>query len=133
MTSVLDARAKRRVFAGLPVQVQYARDFTRRVLDGCPVAEDAVMLVSEIATNAITHTSSSVDGGIFTVIIWRSDYRIEIEIRDEGSVTSPVVRRDFDAAEESGYGLGLVDVLAVKWGHEGGPDGRVVWFEMEWA
>jgi len=36
-----------------------------RYLDGCPVADDAVLVVSEIAANAVLHSQSS--GEFFTV------------------------------------------------------------------
>jgi serine/threonine-protein kinase RsbW len=130
VTSMLATRAKRRVFAGSPSQVRCARDFTRRVLDGCPVADEAVLLVSEIASNAIVHTASGESGGVFTVIIWRSDVRVEVEVRDGGSDTIPAMRPSAEPGE-SGYGLGLVEALATRWGHDGGASGRVVWFELE--
>jgi anti-sigma regulatory factor (Ser/Thr protein kinase) len=127
---MLAIRAKQRVFAGSADQVRHARDFTRRVLDGCPVADEVVLLVSEVTANAVLHTASG-RGGVFTVIIWRYDGRVEVEVRDGGSVTVPAVRSGAQAGE-SGYGLGLVDALATRWGHEGGAGGRVVWFELEW-
>jgi anti-sigma regulatory factor (Ser/Thr protein kinase) len=130
VTSMLATRAKQRIFAGSADQVRFARDFTRRALDGCPVADDAEFLVGEIATNAIVHTASG-NGGVFTVIIWRSDTRVEVEVRDGGSVTVPAPRRRAEPGE-SGYGLGLVEALASRWGHEGSAVGRVVWFELEW-
>ena len=33
---------------------------------------------------------------------------------------------------ESGFGLGLVELMADRWGHCGGRRGRVVWFMLEW-
>ena len=33
---------------------------------------------------------------------------------------------------DSGYGLGLVELMAHCWGHRGGQRGRVVWFMLEW-
>ena len=35
-------------------------------------------------------------------------------------------------AEESGYGLGLVELMAHCWGYRGGRRGRIVWFMLEW-
>jgi anti-sigma regulatory factor (Ser/Thr protein kinase) len=130
MTPMLAIRARQRVFAGSADQVRHARDFTRRVLDGCPVAGEVVLLVSEVTSNAVLHTASG-QGGVFSVIIWRYDGRVEVEVRDGGSVTVPAMRPGTEPGE-SGYGLGLVDALASRWGHEGGAGGRVVWFELEW-
>jgi anti-sigma regulatory factor (Ser/Thr protein kinase) len=124
------ARAKCRVFPGSREQIRHARGFAERVLAGCPAAADAALLVSEIATNAVLHTSSG-KGGAFTVVIWRSDYRVEVEVRDGGSAAAPVMRPR-TGTSESGFGLGLVDALASRWGHEGNENGRVVWFELEW-
>jgi hypothetical protein len=52
----LVATPKRRVFPGRPDQVAQARRFVGRVLSGCPVADDALLCVSELASNAIRHT-----------------------------------------------------------------------------
>jgi len=49
----LNTWPKHRAFPGRPNQIAYARDFTRRVLGPCPVLDEAVLLVSELATNAI--------------------------------------------------------------------------------
>jgi hypothetical protein len=38
----------------------------------------------------------------------------------------------YDKAEESGYGLGLVELIARCWGYRGGQRGRIVWFMLEW-
>ena len=47
---VLTARPKRRCFPGHADQIARARDFTRRVLGPCPLLDEAVLLVSELAT-----------------------------------------------------------------------------------
>ncbi len=52
----LVATPKRRVFPGRPEQVALARRFVARMLDGCPVADDAQLCASELASNAIRHT-----------------------------------------------------------------------------
>ncbi len=123
-------RPRRRVFAGSDDQVGRARLFVGQVLDGCPVAADAVLLTSELVTNAITHTSSG-KGGKVIVTVYRADVRVRVEVRDDGSDRIPVVR-PCDEARDSGYGLGLVDLMAHRWGHHGGRRSRVVWFMLEW-
>jgi anti-sigma regulatory factor (Ser/Thr protein kinase) len=129
VSAVLAARQKRRVFAGSRDQVRRAREFVARTLDACPAVADAVLLTSELATNAVTHTGSG-DGGHFTVTVYRSGTWARIEVRDAGSATKPAAWPRVTGAE-SGYGLELVDLLASRWGHAGGR-GRVVWFELEW-
>ena len=66
----LVASPRRRVFPGHPDQVRQARRFVARALDGCPAADDAVLGVSELASNAIQHTRSG-KGGRFQVLVWR--------------------------------------------------------------
>lgn len=130
VTAVLAARPRRRVFAGSRDQVRQAREFVARSLGACPTADEAVLLTSEIATNAIMHTASG-DGGHFTVTVYRAGTWARVEVRDAGSATKPATRTHGTEAE-SGYGLGLVDLLASRWGYAGGARGRVVWFELEW-
>ncbi len=88
------------------------------------------LLVSELATNAVTHTASG-DGGQFTVTVYQAGTWVRVEVRDAGSATMPAARPHMTDSE-SGYGLGLVDLMATRWGHAGGAHGRVVWFELEW-
>ena len=130
MTTATVIRPRRRVFAGSGDQVRRARLFVGQVLDGCPVADDAVLLTSELVTNAITHTSSG-NGGKVIVTVYRADVRVRVEVQDDGSDQIPVVR-PLDEAKDSGHGLGLVDLIAHRWGHQGGRRSRVVWFMLEW-
>lgn len=105
-------RAARRVAAGL--------------LDGGSpreLAEDAAIVVTELASNAVLHASSG-----FTLTISRSAGMVRIAVRDN----SPLVPRDddrpFDVAV--GHGLSVVAQLARAWDVEGLPDGKVVWAEL---
>ena len=91
VSAVLAARPKRRVFAGSRDQVRQARDFVARVLGGCPAKDDAVLLASELATNAITHTASG-DGGRFTVTVYQAGTWVRVEVHDAGSATTPAAR-----------------------------------------
>ena len=101
-----------------------------QVLGGCPAADDAVLLTSELVTNAIAHTASG-QGGKVMVTVYRADTRVRVEVRDDGSAQVPTVRLDGETGE-SGYGLGLVELVAHRWGHRGGQHNRVVWFTLEW-
>jgi len=130
MTTVTIVRPTRRIFPGSPDQVACARHFVGRVLGTCPVADDAVLLTSELASNAIAHTMSG-DGGKFIVTVYRADARLHVEVRDDGSAKTPVTRPAREAGE-SGYGLALVERIASRWGHCGGLRSRVVWFDLEW-
>ena len=53
------------VYLGRADQVQHARRAVARHLAGCPAADDAVLVVSELASNAIVHSASR--GEFFTV------------------------------------------------------------------
>ncbi|HET9895192.1 MAG TPA: ATP-binding protein [Streptosporangiaceae bacterium] len=121
----------RRAFPGCPDQVARARQFVADELAGCPVSDGAVLCVSELATNALTHTASG-DGGKFEVVVQRWLSLARVSVRDEGSQESPEAR-PLDLVSESGRGLGLVALVADRWGESGDGDGRVIWFEMGWA
>ena len=129
MTAATITRPRRRAFAGSGDQVARTRLFVGQVLGGCPAADDAVLLTSELVTNAITHTASGI-GGKVVVTVYRADTRVRVEVRDDGSEQVPAV--SYDQTEESGYGLGLVDLIAHSWGYRGGQRGRIVWFMLEW-
>lgn len=130
MSWVAIIRPRRRAFPGSGDQVARARLFVGQVLGGCPAADDAVLLTSELVTNAITHTASGT-GGKVVVTVYRADTRVRVEVRDGGSGQVPAVCM-YDKAVESGYGLGLVELIARCWGYRGGQRGRIVWFMLEW-
>ena len=56
-----------RVFPARPEEMAKTRRFLCRLRDGCPMADDAVLICSELATNAIVHSGSAKPGGLFTV------------------------------------------------------------------
>jgi len=115
MTAATIIRPRRRIFPGAAGQVGRARLFVGDVLAGCPVADDAVLLTSELVTNAIAHTASG-RGGKVIVTVYRADTRVRIDVKDDGSEHAPVVH----------------PVGEARWGHCGGRRGRVVWFMLEW-
>jgi anti-sigma regulatory factor (Ser/Thr protein kinase) len=123
-------RPRRRVFPGAKDQVARARLFVGDVLDGCPAAADAVLLTSELVTNAIAHTASG-RGGKVIVTVYRGDTAVRVDVLDDGSDQAPVVH-PVGEPRESGFGLGLVDLMADRWGHCGGRRSRVVWFMLGW-
>lgn len=130
MTRLTAAGVQTRVFAGSPAEVRNVRTFVGRVIQGCPLADDVVLLASELAANAIVHTASGA-GGSFFVSVCAEDRRVRIEVHDLGSAGTPAVRQS-TVPGESGAGLSLVETIATRWGHHGGADGRVVWFEVDW-
>jgi anti-sigma regulatory factor (Ser/Thr protein kinase) len=119
----------RRAFRGDRDQIACVREFVREALGPVPVLDEAVLLASELSTNAITHTASS--DGTFDVTIGRRLHSVRIEVRDAGSGGVPVARPQ-DGMAEDGRGLGLVELLADRWGHTGDESGRSVFFELRW-
>jgi serine/threonine-protein kinase RsbW len=121
---------KARTFAGCPEEIRNVRLFVGQCIEGCPVADEVILLASEIATNALRHTASGLNG-TFCVLVHAADRTVRVEVHDLGSDTAPAVCRS-DSPEESGAGLALVETVAARWGFHGSPLGRVVWFEMDW-
>ena len=116
---------------GRPEQVATARAFVARTLSSHQIGADydaATLLTSEIVTNAIQHTKSGVDGGTVTIVVIDVPHGVLVEIIDDGSAGTPVVKGDLYAAE--GHGLFLVQHLAAQWGYLRDPAGTTVWFHL---
>lgn len=133
----LVATPKRRVFPGRPEQVAVARRFVGRMLDGCPVADDAQLCASELASNAIRHTRTGRRSGKFQVMVWRGRASVCVAVLDDGSDGTPVAAAGTRGTlAESGHGLLAVQTLAAWWGHHGYRDGSArgtaVWFRLDW-
>jgi len=116
---------------GRPEQVATARAFVSRTLGAHQVGADndaATLLTSEIVTNAIQHTKSGVERGTVTIVVIGVPRGVLVEIIDDGSAGTPVVKGDLYAAE--GHGLFLVQHLAAQWGYLRDPAGTTVWFHL---
>jgi anti-sigma regulatory factor (Ser/Thr protein kinase) len=120
----------KRTFPGSPDQVARVREFVRLVLGPLPVVDEAVLLASELATNAVIHTASG-QGGAFDVAVSRYPSAVHVEVHDAGSHQAPMPR-PWDHLTEEGRGLGLVSLIAERWGHSEDTDGRSVFFELCW-
>lgn len=120
----------RRTFPGSANQIACVRKFVRLVLGTVPVLDEAVLLASELATNAVVHTTSG-NGGTFAVAVRRYPSALRAEVYDAGSCQVPTLRPGDSLAEE-GRGLDLIDLVADRWGHSGGQNGRSVFFELRW-
>lgn len=125
-------RPRRRVFPGHAAQVSHARRFVLRALKGWERADDAALLTSELATNAIRHTHSGEDGGTFAIVLILRRTAVIVAVTDQGAPTSPALRPT-GILTPGGRGLSLVDALADRWGFHGNHDGRTVWFELDGA
>jgi anti-sigma regulatory factor (Ser/Thr protein kinase) len=98
-----------------------------RFVDDPTLVGDAVLCVSELAANAVTHSNSRFVGGRFTVGAERySDGRFRIKVLDQGGRWIERAK-----AEHEHLGLMIVSRLASAWGiHDAGPYGRTTWFEL---
>jgi anti-sigma regulatory factor (Ser/Thr protein kinase) len=116
---------------GRPEQVSAARAFVSRTLSAHQIGTDndtATLLTSEIVTNAIAHTKSGTEGGTVTIVVIGIPHGVLVEIIDDGSAGTPIVKGDLYAAE--GHGLFLVQNLAAQWGYLRDPAGTTVWFHL---
>jgi anti-sigma regulatory factor (Ser/Thr protein kinase) len=98
-------------------------DTLRRLGHPGALLEDARVVVTELAANAVLHAGSD-----FTVSIHGDASRLRIAVRD-GSRAIPAPQEP-SAHRLSGRGLVLVSALARRWGVEPLPDGKVVWAEL---
>jgi anti-sigma regulatory factor (Ser/Thr protein kinase) len=119
-------------FPGQPLAVGQARQFVAGVLgDGFPRLDDVLLLVSEVASNAVKHSASG-DDGAFEVAVAVNGESVRVEVGDQGSASEPRLADDDQPGDvlTGRRGLRIVDMLAAKWGHAGDELGRVVWFEV---
>jgi serine/threonine-protein kinase RsbW len=119
-------------FPGRTVEVGHARDFVRGVLGAdWPALDDVLLMVSEIASNAVRHTASADESGSFDLTVSLTVDTVRVAIADRGSSSEPRLQTEGDDLDVvSGRGLQIVDALATSWGHTGDELGRVVWFEV---
>jgi PAS domain S-box-containing protein len=131
-SSVITARAAAS-FEPLGRSVATARSFVRDTLQGwgfADIIDDAVVLTSELVTNAVVHAGTAAD-----VLCLRSDDGVRIEVSDryperELPLQSAAVTMS-SPDREGGRGLQLCAALAGRWGVEYTPTHKNVWFQLE--
>jgi anti-sigma regulatory factor (Ser/Thr protein kinase) len=127
--------------APVPESARIAREFTAAVLHEWrlePLTEDAVVIASELATNAIRHGTPATTGddandpGRSRVeMSWcLQASRLICAVTDQTGTPPVVAAHDPDA--ESGHGLQIVGALAVAWGWTIlGTGEKAVWAALE--
>lgn len=91
------------------------------------LADEAVLLVSELVTNAVEHAGPGVPATVLRLEYGDGWLRIEVH---DSSPHAPRPRTP-DWLDESGFGLMLVDALAAKWGVQRTGEGKAVWAELD--
>jgi anti-sigma regulatory factor (Ser/Thr protein kinase) len=108
----------------------------RRALEGLGLPDlmlrDAVLLTTELVSNSVRHAGLDSDD-LIQVSVVRSGPTLHVSVRDAGTWAPPDPQvigsiRPRPGAQ-SGWGLYLVDKLAVRWGTNV-PSGGF-WFELE--
>jgi len=92
----------------------------------CRAVTDALLLVSEVVTNAATH-----GGAVSELRLDGTDRALWVQVRDT-SPRRPRPHGPHRAGHPSGHGLYLLDRLATRWGSvPQASGGKTVWFEVE--
>ncbi|WP_256641327.1 SpoIIE family protein phosphatase [Streptomyces murinus] len=130
-SSVITARAAAS-FEPVGRSVATARSFVRDTLQGwgfADIVDDAVVLTSELVTNAVVHAGTHAE-----VLCLRTDDGVRIEVSDQyperevplQNSASPMASPD----REGGRGLQLCAALATRWGVDYTPTHKHVWFQL---
>lgn len=117
-----------RMFPARPEQVRCVRRFIGLVLDGCPMTYDAQVICSELFTNSIQHSSSSLPGGRVTVRaqVRQHDY-LWLEVEDAGGTWNAG-----GGSGDGGRGLEVVAALSDYWDIRGDEGRRLVCARIDW-
>jgi serine/threonine-protein kinase RsbW len=117
-------------------QVRVARSFVAGVLGDLAGLDDgtlhnAMLLTSELVTNAIRHSRSGAAGGSVMLVVLHAEDGICVEVTDSGSAAdAPVVKDDVYTCD--GHGLFLVEAAADQWGYRRAVGaGTTVWFWLD--
>ncbi|MFC9831741.1 ATP-binding protein [Streptomyces albogriseolus] len=132
-----EAQARRLSFEDQSGVVPLARDFTRQALydwgwlpaataDRRAAAEDVLLVVSELVTNACLHAEGP---DLLTITCDRKVIRLEVTDRGTGQ---PSPRTPHRAGRPGGHGMFIVQRLCLDWGVQRTPDvaGKTVWAEL---
>ncbi|WP_030342808.1 SpoIIE family protein phosphatase [Streptomyces sp. NRRL S-1022] len=130
-SSVITARAAAS-FEPVGRSVATARSFVRDTLQGwgfADIVDDAVVLTSELVTNAVVHAGTHAE-----VLCLRTEDGVRVEVSDryperEVPLQSSVATMG-SPDREGGRGLQLCAALATRWGVDYTPTHKNVWFQL---
>ncbi|MCX4585657.1 ATP-binding protein [Streptomyces sp. NBC_01481] len=128
-------QTRRLALFGTKGVVGRCRDFTEQALadwgwtpartrQDAELAEDVLLLVSELVTNACLHA-----GGPTELVLNHTGDRLRIEVAD-ASPEPPRPRVPQVVSQPGGHGLIVIERLARSWGWAPVGDGKVVWLEV---
>jgi Histidine kinase-like ATPase domain len=117
------------VFPARPEQVRNARKLLGLALNDCPMTDEIVLCLSELASNSVLHSASREPGGFFTV---RAEIHhgecVRIEVRDDGGPWRPRL-----APADHLHGLDIVCAVADECGVDGSAlTGWTAWARFDW-
>ena len=94
------------------------------------VRDDVLLLVTELVTNAVLHSSAGPDT-LVRVELRRGKDMVSVAVSDEGTgfAAEPPLQRN----ETDGWGLALVDRIADRWAVAQTGSGTRAWFEIRYG
>ncbi|MEU1407752.1 SpoIIE family protein phosphatase [Streptomyces sp. NPDC005728] len=112
----------------VPEAVRHARRFTRRTLRTWGVSPDtmdaALLIVSELVTNALVHT-----GGQVRLDLSLVNHRLRLAVAD-ASPRSPIKPTSIGWEATGGRGILLVEAVSAAWGIVPVSGGKLVWADL---
>jgi len=114
-------------FVPVPLATQAVRSFVVDTLTTwrrADLVENASLVVSELASNALVHAGSP-----FRVSLQQRESVVRLAVEDASDV--PPVQRSGPAELPGGRGMGIVAALSRRWGFDPVADGKIVWAELE--
>ncbi|WP_372410887.1 ATP-binding protein [Streptomyces luteireticuli] len=112
-----------------PRSAALARRFSRLLLAEWgldDLTDDAVLLLSELVTNAVVHVPEG-SGGV-ELALTRTSFHLLAQVTDCGAALPACSLAGDDS--EGGRGMWLVEQIADQWGHHASPEGKTVWFAL---
>ncbi len=91
------------------------------------LVNEAILVLSELASNAVIHAGSP-----FTISVQSHDSLLRIAVRDR--CPSPATTNgERGLVVRAPHGLAVIQALSTQWGVQDTPDGKIVWAELRVA